>query len=63
MNIKIAPSSMLKVNGKEGTYDGLDQANGKARFIFKNDGEAKLYSLDEIEKVHLQKKVLILSDR
>ncbi|MDP6168572.1 MAG: hypothetical protein QF780_01065 [Candidatus Marinimicrobia bacterium] len=56
MNIKIAPSSMLKVNGKEGTYDGLDQANGKARFIFKNDGEAKLYSFDEIEKVHLQKK-------
>ena|GEM_PF-3139738 len=56
MNIKIAPSSMLKVNGKEGTYDGLDQANGKARFIFKNDGEAKLYSFDEIEKVHLPKK-------
>lgn len=54
--IKVVPSSMVKVNGKEATYDGVDQASGKARFIFKNTGEAKLYSLDEIEKVHLAKK-------
>ena len=46
----------MKVNGKEAVYEGVDQVSGKARFTFKNDGQVKLYSFDEIEKVHLPKK-------
>jgi hypothetical protein len=56
--IKVVPSSMMKVNGKEAVYEGVDQVSGKARFTFKNDGQVKLYSFDEIEKVHLPKKGL-----
>ena len=54
--IKVVPGSMMKVNGKEAVYEGVDQVSGKARFTFKNDGQVKLYSFDEIEKVHLPKK-------
>ena len=56
--IKIKPKSILKINGKEVYYHGLDISSRKANFIFNDDNQSKSYSFVEIKKIHLEKEGL-----
>ena len=49
--IKIKPKSILKINGKEVYYHGLDISSRKANFIFNDDNQSKSYSFVEIKNV------------
>ena len=51
--IKIKPKDILKINGKEAYYNGLDISSRKANFIFNDDNQSKSYSFVEIKKIHL----------
>ena len=53
--IKIKPNDILKINGKEAYYNGLDISSRKANFILNDDNQSKSYSFDEIKKIHLEK--------
>ena len=60
--IEIKPGSMIKLNGKEGQFTGIDVKKISAGFITLGSDHIKYYDFEEIKKIQLLKGDWVLTN-